>query len=103
MGEQPELDWVLPDEGGVRWMQSLAIFKDSARPDLAKKFVQYVLDPEGQRLVTGDSIVLRIRADEPTIAVIDRIRLGYREDLRAATLAAGYAKAVVTLAGGQGD
>ena len=28
MGEKPELDWVLPDEGGVRWMQSLAIFKD---------------------------------------------------------------------------
>ena len=28
MGEKPELDWVLPDEGGVRWMQSLAIFKE---------------------------------------------------------------------------
>jgi spermidine/putrescine transport system substrate-binding protein len=54
MGEKPELDWVLPDEGGVRWMQSLAIFKDSTRPELAKKFVQYVLGPEGQaRLATS--------------------------------------------------
>ncbi len=54
MGEKPELDWVLPDEGGVRWMQSLAIFKDSTRPELAKKFVQYVLGPEGQaRLATA--------------------------------------------------
>jgi len=54
MGEKPELDWVLPDEGGVRWMQSLAIFKDSTRTELAKKFVQYVLGPEGQaRLATS--------------------------------------------------
>jgi spermidine/putrescine transport system substrate-binding protein len=54
MEEQPELDWVLPDEGGVRWMQSLAIFQDSTRPDLAKAFVQYVLSPEGQaRLATS--------------------------------------------------
>ncbi|MGE0117793.1 MAG: spermidine/putrescine ABC transporter substrate-binding protein [Dongiaceae bacterium] len=54
MGEQPQLDWVLPDEGGVRWMQSLAIFKDSMRHDLAKAFVQYVLGPEGQaRLATS--------------------------------------------------
>jgi spermidine/putrescine transport system substrate-binding protein len=54
MSERPELDWVLPDEGGVRWMQSLAIFKDSTRADLAKKFVQYVLSPDGQaRLATS--------------------------------------------------
>ena len=52
--ENPALDWVLPDEGGVRWMQSLAIFKDSKKPDLAKKFVQYVLSPDGQaRLATS--------------------------------------------------
>ena len=36
MGENPALDWVLPDEGGVRWMQSLAIFKDSARVRLCR-------------------------------------------------------------------
>ena len=54
MGEKPELDWVLPDEGGVRWMQSLAVFKDSTRADLAKTFVQYVLSPDGQaRLATS--------------------------------------------------
>ena len=54
MGEKPELDWVLPDEGGVRWMQSLAVFKDSTRADLAKTFVRYVLSPDGQaRLATS--------------------------------------------------
>jgi spermidine/putrescine transport system substrate-binding protein len=54
MSENPALDWVLPDEGGVRWMQSLAIFKDSKKPDLATKFVQYILSPDGQaRLATS--------------------------------------------------
>ena len=54
MGENPALDWVLPDEGGVRWMQSLAIFKDSASVENATKFVQYILSPDGQaRLATS--------------------------------------------------
>jgi spermidine/putrescine transport system substrate-binding protein len=54
MSENPALDWVLPDEGGVRWMQSLAIFKDSKKSDLATKFVQYILSPDGQaRLATS--------------------------------------------------
>jgi len=47
-------DWVIPDEGGIRWMQSLAVFETSARKDLANKFVQYVLSPDGQgRLATS--------------------------------------------------
>lgn len=54
MSENPALDWVLPDEGGVRWMQSLAIFKASPRQALATAFVQYILSPEGQaRLATS--------------------------------------------------
>ncbi len=54
VSENPALDWVLPDEGGVRWMQSLSIFKESQKPDLAKKFVQYILTPDGQaRLATA--------------------------------------------------
>jgi len=52
--ENPDLDWVLPDQGGVLWSQSLAIFKDSKRKDLALKFVQYIMSPEGQaRLATS--------------------------------------------------
>jgi spermidine/putrescine transport system substrate-binding protein len=54
MSENPALDWVLPDEGGVRWMQSLAIFKESRKQALATKFVQYILSPDGQaRLATS--------------------------------------------------
>ncbi len=52
--EIPELDWVLPEQGGVRWSQSIGVFASSTKPDLALEFVKYVLSPEGQaRLATS--------------------------------------------------
>ncbi len=52
--EDPNLDWVLPDQGGILWSQSLAVFKDSKNKDLAIEFVKYVMSPEGQaRLATS--------------------------------------------------
>ena len=52
--EIPDLDWVLPDQGGVRWSQSIGVFASSTRPDLALEFVKYILSPEGQaRLATS--------------------------------------------------
>ncbi len=52
--EKPELDWVLPEQGGVRWSQSIGVFADSGNKELALKFVQYILSPEGQaRLATS--------------------------------------------------
>jgi len=50
-GEKPYLDWGTPKEGGLRWSQSVAIFKDSQKKDLALKFSQYLLSPEGQARV----------------------------------------------------
>lgn len=52
--ELPQLDWVIPDQGAVRWSQSIGVFADSKKQDLALKFVQYILSPEGQaRLATS--------------------------------------------------
>ena len=52
--EKPELDWVLPEQGGVRWSQSIGVFATSEKKELALKFVQYILSPEGQaRLATS--------------------------------------------------
>jgi spermidine/putrescine transport system substrate-binding protein len=52
--ENPDLDWVLPDDGGVRWMQAIGVFAASEKQDLAEEFVKYVLSPEGQaRLATS--------------------------------------------------
>ncbi len=52
--ENPALDWVLPEQGGVRWSQSIGVFASSSRKEMALKFVQYILSPEGQaRLATS--------------------------------------------------
>jgi len=52
--ENPDLDWVLPNQGGVRWQQAIGVFAASKKKDLALKFVQYILSPEGQgRLATS--------------------------------------------------
>ena len=52
--ENPDLDWVLPDQGGILWSQSLAIFEDSNRKELALEFIKYIMSPEGQaRLATS--------------------------------------------------
>jgi spermidine/putrescine transport system substrate-binding protein len=52
--ENPAMDWVLPKQGGVRWSQSIGVFKDSKKPELAVEFVKYILSPEGQaRLATS--------------------------------------------------
>lgn len=52
--ENPALDFSIPKEGAVLWSQALAMFKDSKNKDLALKFIQYVMSPEGQaRLATS--------------------------------------------------
>jgi spermidine/putrescine transport system substrate-binding protein len=52
--ENPALDFTVPQEGGVLWAQTLAMFAQSKKKDLALKFVQYIMSPEGQtRLATS--------------------------------------------------
>lgn len=52
--EKPNLDWTVPKQGALRWAQSIGVFKSSKKPELALKFVQYILSPEGQaRLATS--------------------------------------------------
>ncbi|MGH6891893.1 MAG: ABC transporter substrate-binding protein, partial [Dongiaceae bacterium] len=54
MKENPALDWVLPAEGGIRWMQAIGVFATSAKQKLATEFVKYILSPDGQaRLATS--------------------------------------------------
>ena len=53
--ENPALDWLLPAQGGVRWSQSIGVFNDSTKPDLAKEFVKYILSPQGQAKLATSS------------------------------------------------
>jgi spermidine/putrescine transport system substrate-binding protein len=51
--EQPELTWTIPEEGAVRWAQSIGVVAGSENPDMALEFVKYITSPEGQaRLAT---------------------------------------------------
>ena len=52
--ENPDLDFSIPKEGAVLWSQSLAMFKESKNQEMALKFIQYIMSPEGQaRLATS--------------------------------------------------
>ena len=52
--DKPDLDFSIPKEGAVLWSQSLAMFKDSKNKDMALKFIQYIMSPDGQaRLATS--------------------------------------------------
>lgn len=52
--EQPELTWTIPEQGAVRWAQSIGIVEGSENPDLAMEFIKYIMSAEGQaRLATS--------------------------------------------------
>ncbi|MGA8257049.1 MAG: hypothetical protein WB767_10790 [Nocardioides sp.] len=61
-------------------------------------FCAELVNPEGQAFTSGDSIVLQVTSDEAAIAVIDRVRLGFREGFQWGTLPAGQSAIVRVLA-----
>jgi len=52
--DKPNLTYIIPRQGGIRWQQGLGVFATSKNSALAVKFVQYILSPDGQaRLATS--------------------------------------------------
>ena len=52
--DRPELTWTIPEEGAVRWTQSIGVLESSENQDLALEFIKYIVSPEGQaRLATS--------------------------------------------------
>lgn len=70
-GELPELDWTIPEQGAVRWSQSIGVFADSARKDLAVAFVKHVLSPEGQAALATSSCYWAMPANSAAGDVLD--------------------------------
>jgi hypothetical protein len=62
-------------------------------------FCRELVDPEGNRLGPGDSLVMEVTAPLPAVVVIDRIRVGYQDGIRAGTQPAGVDHAVVRVLG----
>ena len=86
--ELPHLDWVIPEQGAVRWSQSVGVFADSNKPDLALKFVQYILSPEGQaRLATSSCYWAMPANSQAAEHLTDQQRAALRWDDQAGYLA----------------
>ena len=64
--EMPNLDWVLPKQGGLMWSQSVTMLADSGNPDMALKFVQYIVSPEGQAALATSSCYWAMPANRKT-------------------------------------
>ena len=46
------IDWVVPEEGGIMWSETLVIANDAPHPDVAKQYIQWMQTPEAQALLT---------------------------------------------------
>ena len=71
VSEIPELDWMIPEQGAVRWSQSIGVFADSETPDLAFEFVKWVLSPEGQAALATSSCYWAMPANAAAGDVLD--------------------------------
>ena len=72
--ENPALDFSIPKEGGILWSQSLAMFAASKNKDLALKFIQYVLSPEGQARLATSSCYWGMPANSKAVLTDDQKR-----------------------------
>ncbi|WP_137155103.1 extracellular solute-binding protein [Rhizobium sp. FKL33] len=85
--EKPNLDWTVPKQGAVRWSQSIGVFKDSTKQDLALKFVQYILSPEGQARLATSSCYWAMPANQKAGAILtDQQKSALRWDKQAGYL-----------------
>jgi spermidine/putrescine transport system substrate-binding protein len=53
--EDPNMDWILPEQGGIRWQQAIGVVADTESPNLATEFVKYIVSPEGQAALATSS------------------------------------------------
>lgn len=65
--DNPNLDYVIPTQGGVRWQQGLGVFAGSAKKDLATKFVQYIVSPEAQGKLATSSCYWGMPANDKAV------------------------------------
>lgn len=52
-GQGIPIDWIIPKEGGIMWLDSLVILNDAPHPNLAKRFLQWMCTPKAQAMLAG--------------------------------------------------
>jgi len=86
--EMPNLDWVLPKQGGLMWSQSVTTLADAKNPEMALKFMQYILSPEGQAKLATSSCYWAMPANMKTGPELnDQQKAALRWDQQAGYLA----------------
>lgn len=53
--DRPDLAYLVPKQGGIRWQQGIAVFASSGHKDLATAFAKYILTPEAQAKLATSS------------------------------------------------
>ena len=53
MAEDDDIGYVVPNEGGLLWQDTLAIPRGAPHPENAHRFIDYVLDPKAGALIAG--------------------------------------------------
>ena len=56
-GKGVRLVYSIPKEGALRWIDTLAIPKDAPHPDLAYKFIDFVMDPKVMAEVSNEVFI----------------------------------------------
>ena len=64
--DNPNLDWTIPKQGGLRWAQSIGVVAGTTKPDLALEFVKYIVSPEGQAALAQSSCYWGMPANQKT-------------------------------------
>src|SRR5262249_15619432 len=72
---KPDLGHVSPAQRGVRWQQALAVFADSKQKELATKFVQYIVSPEGQGKLATSSCYWGMPANSKAVLTDEQKRI----------------------------
>jgi spermidine/putrescine transport system substrate-binding protein len=70
--EKPNLDYIIPHQGGIRWQQGLGVFASSKNQALAVKFVQYILSPEGQGKLATSSCYWGMPANKKAVLTAEQ-------------------------------
>lgn len=54
MSENPDIEYIIPEDGGILWMDNFAIPKNANSSYTAEVFINYMLRPEVSKLLTDE-------------------------------------------------
>ena len=56
IADDPETEYFVPDEGGVLWIDNLAVPAKAPHRDVAEKFINFILDPALQQTLAENGV-----------------------------------------------